>query len=70
MLTFVVYSHTDFLDILKVQTYYLNSQISINNTYNNKVLLINHSDKDISDISPYYDRIIFYDDTTLCIKIM
>tara|TARA_R110001583_G_scaffold16819_1_gene68746 strand:+ start:9113 stop:9931 length:819 start_codon:yes stop_codon:yes gene_type:complete len=63
MLTFVVYSHTDFLDILKVQTYYLNSQISINNTYNNKVLLINHSDKDISDISPYYDRIIFYDDT-------
>ena len=56
MLTFVVYSHTDFLDILKVQTHYMQHQ-------DNKVLLINSTDIDISEISSYYDRVIFYDDT-------
>jgi hypothetical protein len=56
MLTFVVYSHTDFLDILKVQTHYLQSHA-------NKTLLINNTDIDISEISSYYERIIFYDDT-------
>lgn len=51
----VVYSHTDYLDVLKIQTDY-NSKIP------NKVLLINKSDEDIRDITSKYDAIVYYDD--------
>ena len=56
MLTYIVYSHTEFLDVLLTQTHYLKP-------YNNKVLLINKSDKDLSDLYSNYKQVIFYDDT-------
>ena len=56
MLTYIVYSHTEFLDVLLTQTHYLKA-------YNNKVLLINKSDKDLSDLYSNYKQVIFYDDT-------
>ncbi len=55
MLTYIIYSHTDFLDILKIQTHKLKS-------YRDKILLINKSDLDLSDIYSQYEKIIFYDD--------
>ncbi len=56
MLTYIVYSHTEFLDVLLTQTHYLKS-------YDNKVLLINKSDEDLSDLYSNYKQVIFYDDT-------
>ena len=41
MLTYIVYSHTEFLDVLLTQTHYLKS-------YDNKILLINKSDQDLT----------------------
>ena len=40
MMPYVIYSHTDFLDILLVQTHYLKS-------CKNKILLINKSDLEL-----------------------
>ena len=54
MLPYVVYSHTDYLDVLEIQTEYLKS-------YENKYLLINNSDIK-SDIFSNYKDIIYYDD--------
>ena len=56
MLTYIVYSHTSFIDALRVQTHHLNS-------YENKILLINKSDEDFSDLYSNYKEVIFYDDT-------
>ena len=50
---YVVYSHTDYLDVLEIQTDYLND-------YPNKILLINKT-KDL-DIFDEYKKVIFYDD--------
>ena len=55
MLTYIIYSHTDFLDMLTIQTYKLKS-------YEDKILLINKSDLDLSGIYSQYKKIIFYDD--------
>jgi len=55
-LTYVVYSHTDYLDILLIQSDYLKK-------YTNKILLINKSNQDLSQIYSQYKNIIFYDDT-------
>ncbi|MBC8147444.1 MAG: hypothetical protein H8E98_05610 [Bacteroidetes bacterium] len=55
MITYVIYSHSEFLDILKIQTDQLKS-------YENKVLLINKSDLDLSDIYSQYKQVIFYND--------
>lgn len=55
-LKYIVYSHTDYLDILSIQTDCLNF-------YNNKILLINKSDKDLSNLYTKYERVIFYDDS-------
>lgn len=51
----VIYSHTDYVDILSVQSHYLKS-------FNNKILLINDSNLD-DEIKQGYDRIITYDDS-------
>ena len=56
MIPYVVYSHTDYLDILKIQTEYLKN-------IENKILLINKSNFNIDEIYSNYDRIIFYDDS-------
>ena len=56
MLTYIVYSHTEFLDVLLTQTHYLES-------YDNKILLINKTDQDLSELYSNYKQVIFYDDT-------
>lgn len=53
-LTYVVYSHTDYLDILFVQTEYLKN-------HSNKILLINKSEQDLSSVYSEYKDVIFYD---------
>lgn len=55
-LKFIVYSHTDYLDVLKIQTAGLKF-------YNNKILLINNNSHNLEDLYKYYNEVIFYDDT-------
>lgn len=54
MLPYIIYSHTDYLDVLEIQTDYLKS-------YENKYLLINTNDIPLN-ISCNYKGIIEYDD--------
>lgn len=54
-LKYIVYSHTDYLDVLRLQTESLNY-------YSNKILLINKNDNDLEDLYKCYDDVIFYDD--------
>ena len=56
MIPYLIYSHTEFLDILLTQTDYLKS-------YDNKILLINKSDMKLDDLYSNYSKVIFYDDT-------
>lgn len=56
MINYVVYSHTDFLDVLRVQTDYIKSRGNI-------TLLINSNSLDVSDLYDSYDNVIFYEDT-------
>ena len=53
---YVIYSHTDYLDILSIQTEYLK-------LYSNKILLINTTELDISNITTQYNEVIYYDDS-------
>jgi hypothetical protein len=55
-LTYVIYSHTEFLDMLEIASDYA-SKIK------NKVLLINKTDDDISHILSKFDSVIYYDDS-------
>lgn len=55
MIPYIVYSHSEFLDALLTQTYYLKS-------YDNKILLINKSDEDLTDLYSNYKQVVFYDD--------
>ena len=50
----VVYSHTEYMDVLKIQTKHLSN-------YKNKILIINKSDK--YEIYNEYKDIIYYDDS-------
>jgi len=52
MLNYVIYSHTDYLDVLKIQTDYLDVE--------NRYLLINKSD--CPEIFSKYKKVIFYDE--------
>ena len=52
MIPCIVYSHTEFLDILSAQTHYLKS-------YDNKMLLINKSDMELDELYSNYKEIIF-----------
>ena len=56
MIPYIVYSHTEFIEILRTQTYHLKS-------YENKILLINKSNMDLSDLYSEYKEVLFYDDT-------
>jgi len=56
MLTYVVYSHSEYSDILSAQTHYLSS-------YENKVLLIDKSGAELTDLCSKYKQVLFYDDT-------
>jgi len=55
MLTYVIYSHTEYLDVLEIQTDYIKN-------YENKVLLINKSDVK-SNLYNEYNKVIYYDDS-------
>jgi len=52
MLNYVIYSHTDYLDVLKIQTDYLETE--------NRYLLINKCD--CPEIFAKYKKVIFYDE--------
>lgn len=53
-INYVIYSHTDYLDILKIHLDY--------SKFFNKTLIINKT-RDISDIIHEFDKVIYYDDT-------
>lgn len=55
-ITFVIYSHTDFLDMLKIQ---------IDQTHNikNKILIINKNNLCNDGIYSNFKRVVFYDDS-------
>jgi len=55
MITFVVYSHTDFLDILKIQNFYIKN-------IPKKILLINSNCLLTEEYTNIYDKVIFYDE--------
>jgi len=55
MINYVVYSHTDYIDILRVQTGELEGR-------GNLTLIINNS-QDIHNIYSKYNKVLFYDDT-------
>lgn len=55
-LTYVFYSHTDFLDMLQIASDY-------SKKIKNKILLINENDVLSDDIKNNFNEIIFYDDT-------
>ena len=55
-LTYVIYSHTDYLDVLKVHSDYLSS-------YSNKILLINKNDFELDELYTKYKKVLFYDDS-------
>jgi hypothetical protein len=56
MLTYVVYSHSEYSDILYAQTHHLSS-------YENKVLLIDKAGAELTDICSCYKQVLVYDDT-------
>jgi len=55
MIPYIVYSHSEYVDILSAQTHYLSS-------YENKILLINKSDIDLTNLYSNYKQVLFYDD--------
>jgi len=54
MINYIVYSNTDYLDVLKIQTDYMQN-------IGNLSLFINKNDLDLSEIYSKYDNVIFYD---------
>lgn len=54
MINFLIYGNTDYLDVLEIQTDYLAS-------IENKILLINHNDLNLSNIYEKYTKVFFYD---------
>jgi hypothetical protein len=55
MINYIIYGHTDYLDILKIQTDYMS-------IYSNVTLLINNNELDLNDLYLKYKTVIFYDD--------
>ena len=55
MIPYVVYTHTDYLEIVNVQTYYLKNQKT-------KILLINKNNLNLDSLYNQYSKVIFYDD--------
>lgn len=59
MINYVIYSHTDYLDILKIQTDY-------NQDKGHRTLLLNSSGYELAkDICDRYERVILYDDSNV-----
>jgi hypothetical protein len=56
MLNFVIYGHTDYLDVLQIQTDY-------SDTIKNKILFINKNNFNLESIYEKYNKVIFYDDS-------
>jgi len=55
-INYIVYGHTSYLDVLKIQTDYITGR-------GNVTLFVNSNDLELSDLYAKYDRVIFYDDT-------
>ena len=55
MVHYVVYTHTDFLDICQIQTQYLKQE--------SKSLIINSNNLNLNDLYNQYTDVIFYDDS-------
>ena len=53
MINYVIYSNTDYLDVLKIQTDHVHS-------LGHTTLFINQNDLDMSEIYSKYDNVIFY----------
>lgn len=56
MINLFIYSHTDYLDVLKIQTDYTDS-------IKDKILFINKNNLDNNHIYSKYKKVIFYDDS-------
>ncbi len=55
-ITFVIYSHTDFLDMLSIQI----EQVS---AIKNKILVINENEICSAEVYSHFDRVLFYKDS-------
>lgn len=55
MIHYVVYTHTEFLDVCNIQTDYLINDI--------KTLIINKNNLELDSLYSKYDNVIFYDDS-------
>jgi hypothetical protein len=55
-LKFVIYSHSSFLDVLKIQIDYLTN-------IGDMILIINKNDEDLNEIYNNFEKVIFYDDS-------
>jgi hypothetical protein len=56
MVNYVIYGHTDYLDVLNIQSDYVNN-------ITKKILFINKNSLDINYIYDKYDCVIYYDDS-------
>jgi len=55
MFNYVFYGHTDYMDVLEIQT-------DKTKNIKNKILFLNHNNNDLSGLYSEYDKVIFYDD--------
>tara|TARA_R110001599_G_scaffold1706_5_gene8460 strand:- start:13984 stop:14742 length:759 start_codon:yes stop_codon:yes gene_type:complete len=56
MIDYVIYSHTDYLEVLNIQTDHLPKD-------GNNILFLNYNDLHLEDLYYKYDKVIFYDDS-------
>lgn len=54
-MNYIIYGHTDYLEIINIQTDYFKK-------YGKTTLFINKNDLDLDDLYSNYDRVIYYDD--------
>jgi hypothetical protein len=55
MINYVIYGHTDYLDVLNIQTDHIKN-------LKNKILFLNKNDLELGEIYSNYSRVIFYND--------
>ena len=56
MINYVIYSNTDYLDILKIQIDFIKD-------LKNKTLLINQNDLELSNLYENFNEVVFYNDS-------
>lgn len=55
MINYVIYGHSDYLDVLQIQTDYISGR-------GNLILLINNNSLNLEELYSKYDKVIFYND--------